>query len=168
MTGETVGTPSRLERGTGWIRASVTARRCRRTRRTESCVSPFGMRRDRTAMFLALLLVPACGAAPAAPRAADTAPAPTVAQAPADALPSWNEGHSKQAIVEFVKRVTEDGGPEFVDPPARIAVFDNDGTLWSEQPIYNQLAFAFDRVRALAPRHPEWRWEQPFQGILDG
>ena len=68
-----------------------------------------------------------------------------------DPLPSWNEVASKKAIVAFVGRVTREGGPDFVPVPARIAVFDNDGTLWSEQPIYFQVAFAFDRVKALAP-----------------
>jgi phosphoserine phosphatase len=84
-----------------------------------------------------------------------------------DALPSWHDGATKQAIVEFVEGVTAVGGPEFVPAAERIAVFDNDGTLWSEQPIYVQLAFALDRVRALAPQHPEWREEQPFKGVLE-
>ena len=86
---------------------------------------------------------------------------------PADPLPSWNDGPAKKAITEFVTRVTTQGGPEFVPPAERIAVFDNDGTLWSEQPIYFQFAFALDRVRALAPKHPEWKTKQPFKGILE-
>ena len=85
-----------------------------------------------------------------------------------DFLPSWNDGASKQAIVKFVEAVTTQGGPQFVAPPARIAVFDNDGTLWAEQPLYFQLAFALDRVKALAPKHPEWKEKQPFKGILAG
>lgn len=85
-----------------------------------------------------------------------------------DPLPSWNEGPSKQAIVEFVSRVTKDGSPEFVPIPERIAVFDNDGTLWSEQPMYFQLAFALDRVKALAPQHPEWTTTEPFASVLRG
>ena len=85
-----------------------------------------------------------------------------------DPLRSWNDGTSKKAIVAFVERVTRQGGPDFVPIPARIAVFDNDGTLWSEQPIYFQLAFAFDRVKALAPAHPEWKETQPFKGVLEG
>jgi phosphoglycolate phosphatase-like HAD superfamily hydrolase len=97
-------------------------------------------------------------------------PAPPAAQSQpaADALPSWNSGASKDAIVRFVTRVTQEGGPDFVPVAARIAVFDNDGTLWSEQPLYFQLAFALDRVKALAPAHPEWRQKQPFRGVLEG
>jgi phosphoglycolate phosphatase-like HAD superfamily hydrolase len=83
-------------------------------------------------------------------------------------LPSWNDGPSKRAILEFVRRVTLEGTPDFVPPPARIAVFDNDGTLWAEQPIYVQFAFALDRVKALAPQHPEWKQQQPFKGVLEG
>ena len=90
------------------------------------------------------------------------------AQAGADPLPSWNDGASRKAIIEFVARVTRKGGPEFVPPVDRIATFDNDGTLWSEQPIYNQLAFALDRVKVLAPKHPEWTQKQPYKGVLEG
>ncbi|MPY72871.1 MAG: haloacid dehalogenase-like hydrolase [Alphaproteobacteria bacterium] len=85
----------------------------------------------------------------------------------ADKLPSWNDGPAKAAIVEFVKNVTGEGGPDYVPPPDRIAVFDNDGTLWSEQPMYVQLAFALDRVKALAPQHPEWKDKQPFKAVLE-
>ena len=74
-----------------------------------------------------------------------------------DPLPSWNDGASKQTIVRFVQSVSTAGRSTFVEPAERIAVFDNDGTLWSEQPMYFQLAFALDRVRQLAPRHPEWK-----------
>ncbi|MXN64902.1 haloacid dehalogenase-like hydrolase [Stappia sp. GBMRC 2046] len=84
-----------------------------------------------------------------------------------DPLPSWNDGASKQAIVEFVEAVTTDGGADFVAPADRIATFDNDGTLWVEHPIYTQLAFALDRVKALAPDHPEWKTTQPFKAVLD-
>jgi phosphoglycolate phosphatase-like HAD superfamily hydrolase len=87
------------------------------------------------------------------------------AQAP-DPLPSWNDGASKQAIVAFVARVTTPG-PDFVAPSARIAVFDNDGTLWPEQPTYTQFQFALDRVRALARRYPEWRATEPFKSVLE-
>ncbi len=79
-----------------------------------------------------------------------------------DPLPSWNEGASKQAITRFVKDVSTAGGSRFVPPAQRIAVFDNDGTLWSEQPMYFQLAFVLDRVNVLAPLHPQWKDEQPF------
>jgi hypothetical protein len=85
-----------------------------------------------------------------------------------DPLPSWSEGASKTSIVAFVKAATEAGGKDFVPPAERIAVFDNDGTLWSEQPMYFQLAFALDRVKALAPQHPEWKTKQPFKAVLDG
>ena len=91
------------------------------------------------------------------------------AQAPGtDPLPSWNASASKKAITDFVGRVTKQGGPDFVPVAERIAVFDNDGTLWSEQPMYVQLFFAFDRVRALAPKHPEWKDTQPFKGVIEG
>jgi hypothetical protein len=85
-----------------------------------------------------------------------------------DALPSWNDGAAKQAILAFVARVTKEGAPDFVPGPERIAVFDNDGTLWTEQPGYVQLAYTVDRVKALAPQHPEWKDRQPFKGILAG
>lgn len=84
-----------------------------------------------------------------------------------DPLPSWNAGAAKTAIVDFVTAVTAAGGPEFVPVEERIAVFDNDGTLWVEQPMYTQLAFALDRVKALAPQHPEWKSEQPFKAVLE-
>src|SRR5262245_20782662 len=86
----------------------------------------------------------------------------------ADALPSWKEGKTKRTIVEFVGRVTRHSGPDFVAPSQRIAVFDNDGTLWAEQPLYFQLAFAIDRVKALAPQHPDWKEKEPFQSVLAG
>jgi phosphoglycolate phosphatase-like HAD superfamily hydrolase len=89
------------------------------------------------------------------------------AAAHADPLPSWNAGPARDAIVRFVERVTRPGGAEFVPPAQRIAVFDNDGTLWSEQPMYVQLAFAIDRVKALAPQHPAWKTRQPFQAVLE-
>ncbi|MCG6894390.1 MAG: haloacid dehalogenase-like hydrolase [Desulfobacteraceae bacterium] len=90
-----------------------------------------------------------------------------VAQA-ADHLPSWNDGTAKQSIVEFVKKVTQAGSPDYVPPAERIVVFDNDGTLWSEQPMYFQLFFALDRVKALAPQHPEWKDKEPFASLLKG
>ncbi len=85
-----------------------------------------------------------------------------------DPLPSWNDGASKKAIVGFVARVTKAGAAEFVPQPERIAVFDNDGTLWCEQPMYFQLAFALDRVKALAPQHPDWKEKEPFKSLLAG
>lgn len=90
------------------------------------------------------------------------------AAAEADALPSWNDGPAKQAITGFVARVTAASGPDFLASEQRVAVFDNDGTLWSEQPIYFQLAFVLERIRALAPKHPEWKTEEPFKSALAG
>jgi phosphoglycolate phosphatase-like HAD superfamily hydrolase len=86
----------------------------------------------------------------------------------ADPLPSWNEGPAKKAIVDFVTKVTKEGGPDFVPLPDRIATFDNDGTLWAEQPIYFQVAFAMDRVKALAPEHPEWKDQEPYASLMKG
>jgi phosphoglycolate phosphatase-like HAD superfamily hydrolase len=91
----------------------------------------------------------------------------TARAANADPLPSWNEGAAKHALLAFVRRSVEPG-PGFVEPAQRIATFDNDGTLWSEQPVYFQLAFAIDRVVALAPRHPEWKTKEPFRSLLRG
>ncbi|WP_244735498.1 HAD family hydrolase [Rhizobium laguerreae] len=92
----------------------------------------------------------------------------TLAFAQSDPLPSWNDTASKAAIVSFVEKVTGQGSPDFVPEPERVAVFDNDGTLWVEHPMYTQLAFALDRVKALAPQHPEWKETQPFKAVLEG
>ncbi len=86
---------------------------------------------------------------------------------PADPLPSWNSGSAKKSIIDFVMRVTAQGSPDFVPPAERIATFDNDGTLWTEQPVYFQLAFAFDRVKTMAPQHMEWKNQQPFKAVLE-
>jgi phosphoserine phosphatase len=91
----------------------------------------------------------------------------TIARA-ADPLPSWNAGATKKAITDFVTKVTTPGSPDFVPVPERIATFDNDGTLWCEQPMYFQLLFALDRVKALAPSHPEWKTKEPFASLLKG
>jgi len=93
---------------------------------------------------------------------------PSMAIAQSDPLPSWNDTAPKAAIVEFVEKVSKQGSPDFVPEPERIAVFDNDGTLWVEHPMYVQLAFALDRVKAEAPNHPEWKTTQPFQAVLEG
>ncbi len=85
----------------------------------------------------------------------------------ADPLLSWNEGKAKQAIIEFVRVVTDKSSPTYVPPEQRIATFDNDGTLWAEQPMYFQGFFTFDRVKALAPKHPEWKERQPFKAVLE-
>jgi len=107
-------------------------------------------------MLLAAMLaaiVPACWCA--------------AAFAQSDPLPSWNDGAVKKSITDFVARVTTPGTTDFVPVEQRIATFDNDGTLWCEQPIYFQVAFAVDRIKALAPQHPEWRNKQPFKALLD-
>ena len=84
-----------------------------------------------------------------------------------DPLTSWNDGPAKQAIVTFVEKVTTESSPDFVPPAERIATFDNDGTLWPSHPMYTQLAFALDRIKELAPQHPEWKTLQPFKAVLD-
>jgi hypothetical protein len=88
--------------------------------------------------------------------------------AAAQPLPSWNDGPAKQSILAFVKAVTDKGSKDFVPSAERVATFDNDGTLWAEQPMYFQLAFALDRVKALAPQHPEWKDKEPFASLLKG
>lgn len=88
--------------------------------------------------------------------------------AQSDPLPSWNEGDIKNTITEFVSKVTNKEGMEYVPPPDRIAVFDNDGTLWSEQPMYVQAFFTIDRIKILAPQHPEWTNQEPFASVLKG
>lgn len=89
-------------------------------------------------------------------------------QAVADPLSSWNAGPAKQSIIDFVSAVSAADSPTYVPPPERIAVFDNDGTLWAEQPLYFQLIFALDRLKALEPEHPEWKTTQPFKAALEG
>jgi phosphoglycolate phosphatase-like HAD superfamily hydrolase len=90
------------------------------------------------------------------------------ASAEPDPLPSWNEGKTKQSIIDFVTRVTKKDGPDYVEPKERVATFDNDGTLWIEQPVYNQFAFALDEVKAQANQHPEWKEKEPFKSVLAG
>jgi hypothetical protein len=91
---------------------------------------------------------------------------PNFVVAQSDPLDSWNAGPAKKAILEFVSRVTKEGGPDYIDPPERIATFDNDGTLLIEQPNYTQIVFAIDRVTALASQHPEWKDQEPYKSIL--
>ncbi|WP_390620379.1 HAD family hydrolase [Stieleria varia] len=86
----------------------------------------------------------------------------------AEPLPSWNDGPAKQAIIDFVETVTDENSDDFVPADQRVATFDNDGTLWSEQPMYGQAAFVMDRVKALAPQHPEWQTTQPYSAVLQG
>ena len=85
-----------------------------------------------------------------------------------DSLPSWNDGKTKQSIIQFVTKVTKKGSPDFVPPAERVATFDNDGTLWAEQPMYFQLIFALHRVGVLAPQYPEWKNKEPFASLLKG
>lgn len=106
------------------------------------------------AAISALLLLFVCGLA-----------APAVAQS--DPLPSWSESKARQAILDFVAKVTREGGPDFVRPAERIATFDNDGTLWAEQPVYFQLQFAFDEVKRLAAQNPDWKTKEPFRSVLN-
>lgn len=90
----------------------------------------------------------------------------TKAQTPADPLPSWNDGPAKQAILDFVHATTDQSSKDFVPPEDRIATFDQDGTLWVEHPNYSQAMFAFDRMHAMAPQHPEWQSHEPFKAVL--
>ena len=90
------------------------------------------------------------------------------ASAADDPLPSWNEGATKQSIIDFVTRVTKEGGPDYVKLEERVATFDNDGTLWIEQPMYNQFVFAVDEVKKQANQHPEWKDKEPFKSVLAG
>lgn len=125
-------------------------------------MKPIGssMRLSRRLMLSTLTILPVLGAS--------LRFTPAQAQKSGDWLPSWNDGAPKRAIMDFVARVTREGGPDFVPVPERIATFDNDGTLWCEQPFYVQMAFAFDRVKVMAPQHPEWKTKQPFKALLQG
>ena len=120
------------------------------------------LKRTRTRFGMALMML-ALAVGCAQP---DGEPEP-VESAAVDPLPSWNEGQAKQSILDFVTRVTGPASPDFVPEADRIATFDNDGTLWAEQPLYFQFFFTLDRVRSLAEEHPEWRTEQPFKAILE-
>jgi phosphoglycolate phosphatase-like HAD superfamily hydrolase len=126
------------------------------------------MMRRALPIVIAFLLV-ACRQQPetAPPPAAPTASSPAPALS-ADVLRSWNDAGARRAIVDFVGRVTREGGPDFVPVAERIATFDNDGTLWSEKPLPFQLLFALDRIKAMAPQHPEWRTKEPFSSVLKG
>jgi phosphoglycolate phosphatase-like HAD superfamily hydrolase len=112
---------------------------------------------------VALMLAPGCSRESTPPAPPASAPAAMV-----DPLPSWNEGTAKTSIVDFVTRATRQGGPDFVAASERVATFDNDGTLWSEKPVPFQVIFAIDRVKALAPQHPEWKTKEPFASLLKG
>jgi hypothetical protein len=127
------------------------------------------MRRLIPGLWLVVTLALACTSDPranASPPA--STPSPKEAATVGDPLPSWNDGPTKKAIRDFVERVTKEGSSDFVPAPERIATFDNDGTLWAEKPLPFQLLFALDRVKALAPTHPEWATKEPFASLLRG
>jgi phosphoglycolate phosphatase-like HAD superfamily hydrolase len=111
-------------------------------------------RREKLALLLCLGMVSAACVPQSTPEAADP-------------LPSWNDGPAKRMITDWVSDVTDPGSAHYVEPAERVAVFDNDGTLWAEKPIYFQFFFVLDRIRAMAPEHPEWRTTQPFQAVLE-
>lgn len=113
-------------------------------------------------IFSTALLMWSCAKTGPAARSENTTPSSV------EYLPSWNDGDTKAAIIDFVRKTTTENSPEFIPVADRIACFDNDGTLWSEQPMYFQLAFAIDRIHAMAPQHPEWKNIQPFKGLLEG
>jgi haloacid dehalogenase-like hydrolase len=116
---------------------------------------------DRRALVSSLVLLPALSTTVlSSPVQAQTTP-----NAP---LASWNDGPAKQAIIDFVRATTDQASAKFVPPEQRIATFDNDGTLWCEQPFYFELAFAFDEIKRLAPQHPDWQTQEPFKAVLDG
>jgi len=115
-----------------------------------------------------ILLIGSIVALGCAPSPGGNGTTEATAAAAADPLPSWSDGQAKQAILDFVAAVTDPAGSDFVPPSERIATFDNDGTLWSEQPIYFQLLFVLDRIKTMAPEHPEWATTQPFKAVLDG
>lgn len=120
---------------------------------------------SRLALLASLLAaLGGCASAPGTDTAAATQPAGTASAA--TALPSWRDGAARQTIVRFVEAVTRQGTPEYVPPAERIAVFDNDGTLWSEQPLYFQFFFLLDQVRAVAPQHPEWKNNPAFKALM--
>jgi phosphoserine phosphatase len=114
------------------------------------------------------LALVSCLLAPACSRQADPDTAPVGRERVENPLPAWNDTGTKRAILAFVERVTREGSPDYVSVPERIAVFDNDGTLWAEQPLYTQALFMIDRVKALALANPEWKTEEPFASLLKG
>src|SRR6185369_16760291 len=121
------------------------------------------MKKSHTKNLFAVALVSAFALITTIARAQD--PSASLGTGP---LPSWNDGAAKKSIIDFVEKVTKEGSPDFVPPEERIATFDNDGTLWCEQPMPVQLFFALDRVKTLAPQHPEWKTEEPFASVLKG
>ena len=97
-----------------------------------------------------------------------SSPQPKEAIVATDPLPSWNETSTKQQIIDFVTKTTKTGSPDFIPEADRIAVFDNDGTLWSEQPMYFQMAYGIDYIKKEAPNHPDWKSKEPFKSIVSG
>ena len=116
-------------------------------------------------LLFALLIVAGCSTNPIPSNSNTGKPAATAA---ADPLPSWNDGATKKAIVDFVTATTEKSSPNFVSPEDRIATFDQDGTTWVEQPMYSQFLFVLDRINELAPQHPEWKTKMPYKAVLSG
>jgi len=129
-------------------------------------LKPMKRRISLTTMLLAFILIGAIGVS--AQQQLKKRGATKEVKTLADPLASWNEGASKSAIVDFVTKTTKEGSADFIPVEDRIACFDNDGTLWSEQPYYYQLLFAFDRIKVLAPQHPEWTATEPFASVLKG
>lgn len=117
-----------------------------------------------TTLLLAAVMIVTISCNQQQPKTATT-PETTTAT---DPLPSWNEGPTKKSIIDFVTKTTKEGGADFVPVADRIACFDNDGTLWTESPVPFQLLFVMDRIKAMAPQHPEWNKKQPYKGILEG
>jgi hypothetical protein len=117
-----------------------------------------------------LCFVVCCGIAcssPANDKTPPTALANDTTASLSDALPSWTDGPTKKRIVDYISDITKAGSPDFIPVSERNATFDNDGTLWSEQPIYFQLFYVLDRIKAMAPKHSEWKNQQPYKAILD-
>ncbi|TFH31441.1 MAG: haloacid dehalogenase-like hydrolase, partial [Myxococcales bacterium] len=123
---------------------------------------------SRQVLALALLALFTWSCASSQTPGAEEPKARVEAEAPVDPLPSWNDTETKALILDFVRAVTDPDDPAFVEPSKRIATFDNDGTLWVEQPLYVEMAFALHRVKDLAQVHPEWKTQQPFQAVIEG
>jgi len=120
------------------------------------------------ALLCTVFLLASCYQQEAAPMAAETAVKNTSSDTTVDPLPSWNEGAAKQSIIDFVNATTTKNSVDFVPVPERIAVFDNDGNLWAEQPMYFQAFFVLDQIKKMAPQHPEWQDKEPFASVLKG
>lgn len=137
-------------------------------RRTSTFRAMNRMRRSAWALGFAFAAVLAFGCASSQTPGAEEPTPRTREETKVDPLPSWNDTAAKARIIEFVEGVTDKGGPAYVEPDARVATFDNDGTLWVEQPVYTEMAFALQRVKDLAQVHPEWKTQDPFKAVLEG